>query len=89
MQHVNVYNVNELRTLTLCNMQIDASTLTCYNKDTAREARPEGKGRRKYQERKSRTPAKTVTHFLISCMHTRSSPASSFMGCGIPVPPIS
>ena len=35
-----------------------------YNKDAAREARPEGKGRRMYRERKSRTPAKTVTHFL-------------------------
>ena len=38
--------------------------INVYNKDTAREARPEGKGRRMYRERKSRTPAKTVTHFL-------------------------
>ena len=39
-----------------------------YNKDTAREARPEGKGRRMYRERKDLELAKTVTHFLISCI---------------------
>ena len=47
---------------------IDATSFKWYTIDTAREARPEGKGRRMYRERKSRTPAKTVTHFLISCI---------------------
>ena len=45
-------------------MSMDKICINVYNKDTAREARPEGKGRRMYRERKSRTPAKTVTHFL-------------------------
>ena len=43
---------------------MDATSFKWYTIDTAREARPEGKGRRIYRERKSRTPAKTVTHFL-------------------------
>ena len=43
---------------------MDATSFKWYTIDTAREARPEGKGRRMYRERKSRTPAKTVTHFL-------------------------
>ena len=47
---------------------MDTTGFKWYTIDTAREARPEGKGRRKYRERKSRTPAKTVTHFLISCI---------------------
>ena len=47
---------------------MDKICINVYNKDTAREARPEGKGRRMCRERKSRTPAKTVTHFLISCI---------------------
>lgn len=43
---------------------MDTTSFKWYTIDTAREARPEGKGRRMYRERKSRTPAKTVTHFL-------------------------
>ena len=58
---------------------MDATSFKWYTIDTAREARPEGKGRRMYRERKSRTPAKTVTHFLTSCIKENGAvPATNY-----------
>ena len=73
-------------TCLLCNSSIDCTPIKCYNKDTAREARPKGKGRRMYRERKSRTPAKTVTHFLISCIK-ENGPATATNETTEPNPP--
>jgi len=47
-----------------------------YNKDTAREARPEGKGRSKNRERKHLELAKSVTHFLKAVYEKR--PGASY-----------
>ena len=54
---------------------MDTTSFKVYTIITAREARPEGKGRRMYRERKSRTPAKTVTHFLKAVDEYGNAPA--------------